>query len=154
MPHRSAIKPRSLVLPAGYRLKAFSWSEAYSVHIELMDQQHKAMFAAVAELNEALATGHGDAILGPTFGRLMEHARQHFADEEALMMRHDFPTLTTHRAEHEHFRKQIEAFIEDHKRGKVGVPSSLLLFLQRWLKEHVMHTDKQYSAFLNARGIR
>jgi hemerythrin len=142
-----------LDLPEGYRPKAFCWSEAYSVRIELMDQQHRAMLAAVAELNVAPATGDGDAILGPTFERLMEHARRHFADEEALMMRHDFPTLITHRAEHEHFRKKIEAFIEHHKRGKVGVASALLLFLQQSLKEHVMHTDQRYSAFLNARGI-
>jgi hemerythrin len=29
----------------------------------------------------------------------------------------------------------------------------LLLFLQSWLKKHVLRTDKQYSAFLNARGV-
>jgi len=28
------------------------------------------------------------------------------------------------------------------------------MFMQCWLKEHVMRTDKQYSAFLNARGAR
>jgi hemerythrin len=29
-----------------------------------------------------------------------------------------------------------------------------MLFLHTWLKSHLMKTDKQYSAFLNARGVR
>lgn len=31
---------------------------------------------------------------------------------------------------------------------------ALLLFLQSWLKEHILVTDKAYSSFLNERGVR
>jgi hemerythrin len=40
------------------------------------------------------------------------------------------------------------------KAGKPGVPVSLLLYMQTWMKEHLSKTDKLYSAFLNARGVR
>jgi hemerythrin len=33
-------------------------------------------------------------------------------------------------------------------------PVSLLFFVKVWRKQHVLKTDTQYSAFLNARGVR
>ena len=44
--------------------------------------------------------------------------------------------------------------LEEHKGARPGVPVSLLFFVQAGLKHHVLKTDKQYSAFLNARGVR
>jgi hemerythrin len=29
-----------------------------------------------------------------------------------------------------------------------------MLFLQTWLREHILVSDKAYSSFLNARGVR
>jgi len=70
-----------------------------------------------------------------------------------LMERHEFPGLSTHRIQHEMFRNKMMAFLEKHRAAKPGVSVELLLFLQTWLKTHVLKTDKQYSAFLNARGV-
>ena len=70
------------------------------------------------------------------------------------MEEHDFPGLSSHRAQHESFRQKIEEFIENDGASKSGVPVSLLLFLQMWLKDHLLKTDRLYSAYLNARGVR
>jgi hemerythrin len=51
------------------------------------------------------------------------------------------------------FRSKVAEFLADHRAGKAGVPASLLLFMQDWLEKHVLNTDKQYGAFLNARGV-
>ncbi len=52
------------------------------------------------------------------------------------------------------FRMKIATYLEDQKAGKASVPVSLLFFMQDWLKQHILKTDRQYSAFLNARGVR
>jgi hemerythrin len=52
------------------------------------------------------------------------------------------------------FRKKLMTYLEKHRAAKSGVAVEVLLFLQTWLKQHVQQTDKQYSAFLNQRGIR
>jgi hemerythrin len=52
------------------------------------------------------------------------------------------------------FRKKIGNMIDDYRASKSGVPVSLLLFLQTWLKDHLLKTDKLYSSYLNARGVR
>jgi hemerythrin len=48
----------------------------------------------------------------------------------------------------------VAKLLEDHHAGKTGVPVSLMLFLQTWLREHILVSDKAYSSFLNARGVR
>ena len=132
----------------------FRWTPAYSVSIEVFDQQHQQLFATVNELDQALQQGRGNSALGPIFDKLREYSGAHFAAEESLMAKHDYPGLSTHRAQHEMFRQKLAGFLEDYKAGKPGVPVSLLLFMQNWLKEHVLKTDKQYSGFLTARGER
>jgi hemerythrin len=132
----------------------FRWTEAYSVNIALLDEQHQRLFDAVNELNRALRTGQGDAAVQPVLDKLFAYVLVHFAAEEALMQEHGYPALPTHRTQHEMFRQKITAYLEEHKAAKPGVPVSLLLFMQNWLKQHVMKTDKQYSGYLTARGVR
>ncbi len=132
---------------------AFRWSERYSVNIAELDRQHQGFFAIINELNDALAAGKGAAVTNSVLRRLVEYARNHFAAEEALMTQYKFPATLTHCAEHDRFTRLVAKFLEDHRAGKSGVPVSLLLFLQTWLKEHILVSDKAYSSFLNARGV-
>jgi hemerythrin len=132
----------------------FRWTEAYSVKIAVLDQQHQKLFDTVNELDRALRTGEGSYVIDPILGKLVDYARVHFAEEEALMEKHNFPGLPTHRTQHESFRRKIDGFLEEHKAAKPGVPVSLLFFVQAWLKQHVLKTDQQYCAYLKARGVR
>lgn len=133
---------------------AFLWSERYSVNIAELDRQHQGFFAIVHELNQALAAGEGAAVIQSILERLVEYAHAHFAAEEALMTEYKFPAVLTHGAEHDKFARMVAKLLEDHHAGKTGVPVSLMLFLQTWLREHILASDKAYSSFLNARGVR
>ena len=131
----------------------FRWTDAYKVNVSVLDQQHQELFDTVNELERALRVGEGNAIVDAILDRLMTYAGLHFSAEESLMERHEFPGLSTHRIQHEMFRNNMMTFVEKHRAVKPGVSVELLLFLQTWLKTHVLRTDKQYSAFLNARGV-
>jgi hemerythrin len=130
----------------------FRWTEAYRVNIAALDQQHQRLFDAVNELEQALRVGEGNRTIDEVLNRLLTYAGLHFALEESLMERHEFPGLSSHRAQHEAFRRKLLAFLDNHRAAKAGVPVELLFFLQTWLKGHVLTIDRQYSAFLNARG--
>jgi hemerythrin len=134
--------------------RTFCWTERYSVNIAVLDRQHQALFDTVNELKEALASGHGSVVVDGVLKKLFDYTWEHFAAEELLMTEHAFPALETHRAEHKRFARSIEKFQEDCKAGKTGVPVELMLFMQSWLQEHLLETDKAYSAYLNARGVR
>ena len=132
----------------------FRWTEALSVNIAVLDQQHKQLIETVNELDQALRKGEGKPALDSVLDKLVEYALVHFAAEESLMQEHDFPGFSTHRTLHEEFRKRLAEYLGAHKAGKPGVPVSLLFFMQEWMKEHLSKTDKLYSTFLNARGVR
>lgn len=131
----------------------FRWTELYRVNIAVLDEQHRELFDIVNTLERALRVGEGNAAIDGILDRLTTYVALHFSAEESLMERHEFPGLSTHRIQHEMFRKKMMSFLEKHRAAKPGVSVELLLFLQAWLKQHVLGTDKQYTAFLNARGV-
>jgi hemerythrin-like metal-binding protein len=131
----------------------FRWTGTYKVNVGVLDQQHQELFDTVNELERALRVGEGNSVVDELLDKLMTYAGLHFTAEESLMERHKFPGLSTHRVLHEMFRKRMMTFLEKHRAAKPGVSVELLLFLQTWLKTHVLKMDKQYSVFLNARGV-
>jgi hemerythrin len=130
------------------------WTEKYSVNIATLDRQHKRFFETVNRLNEALSSGEGRAATLNILFELSQYATNHFATEEALMAEYKFPGFAAHRATHQKFIQSIKQFTEDHRAGKPGAPVSIMLYLQAWLKEHLLGEDKLYVDFLNARGVR
>ena len=132
----------------------FHWTEAYRVNIALLDQQHQKLFRTVNDLDQALRVGEGNANLDSILNQLVGYALVHFEAEELLMEKYGFPGLLTHRTQHQMFRDRMAHFLEDRNAAKPGVPVALMLFMQGWLKQHVLKTDKLYSAFLKAHGVR
>ncbi len=133
--------------------EAFAWREMYSVHIAALDRQHQTLFSTINELNDALAEGRGSTVVDDVLNRLVDYTTTHFAAEEGLMRKHGFPGLADHRVKHEELTRQVQDFVKEHKAGRVGVPAELMLFLQGWLKEHILGTDHEYSGFLNDHGV-
>lgn len=131
----------------------FPQKELYRVNIAALDQQHENLFAMIEELQDALADDRGDLVVDDLLRKLIDHAISHFATEEQLLEKHRFPGLAEHRAEHLELSQKIAALNLEHRAGMQGVPASLLLFLQSWLKVHILETDMQYSEFLNLRGV-
>ncbi len=129
------------------------WKNSYSVGVAAMDREHQRFFDVMRELDSALAIGSGQLVVRKVLDELIHWAEQHFLHEELLMARHDFPELDAHRAAHDEARRQIEIYERDYALGKQGVPVSLLLFLQAWLRQHILTCDLQYGAYMNHRGI-
>lgn len=131
----------------------FQWTKAYSVQVQALDRQHQKLFDTVNELDEALSRGCGNAVVEDVLKRLVEYTVSHFAAEEKLMDSSGFPGLAAHRTKHQELTRKVGAFQQEYKAGNRNVPTALMLFLQNWLKDHILATDKKYSEFLNAKGI-
>lgn len=133
--------------------QALWWDQSFSVHVAELDHQHQRLFRTVAELNQAVRTGCAESVIGEILQKVIEYTISHFAAEESLLQQHGYPGLDAHRREHQTLAQQLTKFNLSYIAGKPDIPSSLLVFLQQWLRHHVLKTDKEYSAFLNARGV-
>jgi len=56
----------------------FQWEEMYSVQVASVDRQHRGLFRAANELNEALLAGCGKDVAGKILQRLIDYTASHF----------------------------------------------------------------------------
>jgi hemerythrin len=131
-----------------------TWDQSYSVSVKSLDEQHKKLFALLNTLHDAMRQGKAQAMVDDTLGELAQYAIIHFRAEEALMQQTRFPGFTAHQAEHQMFVAQVKLFTEDLKAGRNASPMALLGFIKDWLADHIRLTDRAYSAYLNANGVR
>jgi hemerythrin len=131
----------------------FRWDRSYSVNIAELDHQHQRLFRTVAELEYALRAGRADYVIDEVLEKVIEHTISHFAAEEELMQQHGFPGLAAHRNDHQQLAQKLATFNLSNMAGRPDLPPALLDFLQTWLREHILKTDKEYSEYLNARGV-
>jgi hemerythrin len=127
----------------------FEWDAKYSIGVSSVDAQHQNLFAIGRELHRAMEAGVGRGTAGRVLDRLVRYTAVHFAHEERLMRQHDYPDLAQHTAEHEAITGAVMAFRDEFRRGQTAINVRLLIFLKRWLEEHIAGSDRKMEPFLN-----
>jgi hemerythrin len=131
-----------------------TWDQTYSVRVKRIDEQHQKLFALINELHEAMREGKGQAIVQDTLRRLAAYTVTHFRAEEELLRKANFPGLAEHHAEHQEYVARVNQFGEDLKAGRNTSSVAVLQFLKHWWEEHILRTDRSYSAYVNAQGVQ
>jgi len=134
--------------------KLVTWSAQYSVGIARIDAEHQKLIGLVNGLYSAMLEGRGKDVLGQVLDGMAAYAMSHFVNEERLMRIHSFPGFEAHKAEHEKMAKRVKQLQEDFRSGKVVISMEVMRFLQHWLTDHIVGVDKQYSAHLQAAGVK
>jgi hemerythrin len=128
------------------------WTQALSVGVEEIDDQHRELFLRAARLLDGIRKGEPEE-LGALLDFLHEHAVLHFGAEEAYMRETGFRGYARHKAEHDRFLSDLLALARDLERSGAGVFMALRVnhWLARWLKDHVSGTDAELGKFLARR---
>lgn len=117
------------------------WSEALALGIEQIDKQHKILLDIMNELNDQILRGKNAEGSLMAVTRLESYTRQHFADEEALMLQTGFPGLKGHKVVHSRFEDRLKSFAASDFGGEPGKALEMLSFLQDWLVDHILGQD-------------
>jgi len=129
----------------------FEWDESIALGISTIDEQHKALFGWINNLNEAVKRGDGAEEVGEVIWKLITYVTEHFSAEERLMLSCNYPGLAAHRKEHDEFVSRLQEiqrnFNDGHEMGK-----NILDFLVDWLVCHIKGTDLGYSRFIQQRA--
>ena len=123
------------------------FSEEYLVGIEMIDREHKKLFALVEHANHLVkewAVGDGyDEIVG-ILKELKDYTEVHFADEESYMRSIKYEGYDAQKRAHGAFISRLEEFdlekVEENPREYL---TSLIEFLLGWLINHILHVDKK-----------
>jgi hemerythrin len=134
------------------------WKEKYKVGAELIDTQHKELFARVSKFIQAVqAPGTWESKLEQvkeTMEFMQHYVVVHFHDEEVFQEEIGYPGLEKHREIHSRFkegvfdyarRAEAEGYSEDLVQEFGGR-------LMAWLINHVAAEDQKIGAFLRSQG--
>lgn len=130
-----------------------SWTDTYNTGIAEIDQQHKKLVDLLNSLHDAMTKGQAKAVLGKILGELVNYCAGHFATEEKLFDKHDYPDAADHKEKHKKMVSKVLALQAQFEEGKAMMTIEVMEFLQQWLDKHILGTDKKYGPFLNSKGV-
>jgi len=121
------------------------WTPNLSTGVPVLDEQHKAIFQWLAELETASVDQR--TLFGVyVITRLKHYMREHFAAEEAMMKAAGYPDLEQHLAEHALFRSKLEEL--QLKSISEDISTDTVRFLNHWLVNHIAKSDTAYVPYL------
>ncbi|MGA8111148.1 MAG: bacteriohemerythrin [Acidobacteriaceae bacterium] len=132
----------------------FTWNDSYSVKVAQCDTQHQKLFAIINNLADAMRSGQGQQVVSKTVKELLDYTNTHFQAEEALLQKTSYPQLPAHQEMHRKFMADVAVIEKQTREGKTANSVEVLNLLRNWLINHIQKVDKQYSAHLNAAGIK
>jgi len=130
-----------------------SWNEKLSIKVPSVDRQHKVIIKHINELNDAIQEGNSKGVCRLILRSLSNYTRVHFAYEEMLFKRYDYPTKQEHLAVHERLLGKVVKYKDRFDKGETDIGEELLEFLQEWLYHHILEDDMAYSDFMVERGV-
>ncbi len=129
-------------------MRSLQWSLSDAVWVTEIDDDHKEIFAAVANLQKLLSGAGPGADRRKLIEDLTTSVAGHFAHEERLMRAARYPSLRWHKQQHDAARKKVEQFalrIEEQD-GTAGI--ELVEYLKSWLHNHTRVADRMMGSFL------
>lgn len=131
------------------------WNDTLVTGIDKIDEQHQILVNLFNEANTKLTVDNSAEFLEQITRDLLSYALYHFETEEELIQKYSYTEDKiggddTHIRQHRSFSAKVVAMRNDIKAGILISREELLSFLNSWLINHILNTDKRLAAFLLA----
>lgn len=133
--------------------KFIEWSRSYSVSVDTMDQEHQRLVDLINELYSAMCSGHGKSAVSSVLDNLIEYTKTHFAHEEKLMQKTNYPDYEAQKKAHEALVSQVMDAKQKLADGTV-LSQEVMSFLKSWLINHIQGMDQKYGEHMNKNGVK
>jgi hemerythrin len=132
----------------------FSWSDALSVKVSKIDDQHKRLVTMVNTLYREMVDKKGLGAQRTTIEEMVQYAATHFTLEEELMEKFKFEGLGEHRKAHDAFRAKAAELRQKSQEQTFIMTIEIVNFLKDWLQKHIGGVDRQYVTCFAENGLR
>lgn len=130
-------------------MEMIEWDGSLLLGVEDMDSDHHDLVVCFNDLSLANFTGEDVAVVSVILQKLVDHTREHFRHEEALMRRYAYPNIDSHKQEHETLLFSVLMFQQRAlEADKHPISGRNLMFLASWLLNHIMEADKVFARFI------
>ncbi|MET0069487.1 MAG: bacteriohemerythrin [Candidatus Thiodiazotropha sp.] len=133
--------------------QAIEWDPSMATGIADIDKQHQYLVDTLQEANRRLLADDDAGHMKKVVKGLLGYAIMHFETEESLMQVYGYAAAhpedaKAHIAQHRDFSSRIVAINEQLREGRAISRIEVLLFLNNWLREHVLGIDQLLGRFL------
>lgn len=132
----------------------FPWITSFATGITLIDSQHKKLVDMLNDLFNSMSQAEDREAERKTLEKIFEYTTTHFAVEEKLLLKYDYPDYEAHKQEHGKLKAEVVRLQERQCVGKTRITVQTATFLKDWLKEHILETDMKYVPFLTSKGVK
>ena len=124
---------------------SLEWKDSYKIGNAEIDGQHKYLFELT---NELLAVDSMRDLRGLVM-LLYKHTREHFAQEEALMVKVGFPGIAAHAEKHNKLLSRLNDLSMDVGKGHMN-KAAIAALMSDWVVLHVTQDDAQLASYVAA----
>ena len=131
-----------------------NWHSAYSVGNASLDKQHKKLLSLCNKAADCLEDDDtkGREQFHLILNDLCGYVEEHFRTEEALLVKHRYPGLTGHQAEHEVYQAKLVGLLYSAGCGMID-KEDLRRYLSDWWIHHILESDRQYSPIFSSAQV-
>ncbi|TXG78720.1 MAG: bacteriohemerythrin [Rhodocyclaceae bacterium] len=127
------------------------WSDAYSVGVYELDDQHMRLVGTINRMIDLTALKKSDeAAIRSAYLKVLDdmvqYANVHFATEERYLQSIGYPDFDNHVLEHKQFSQRFADLKQKAAAGELDIPGTSQ-YLQSWLTGHILHSDMDYRKF-------
>lgn len=121
------------------------WTVELETGLRQIDLQHQELVDLINEAASAHEQGRDKEMLDQILPKLSAYVIFHFSTEESLLSSAGVANLhaAAHREMHRDFTCQIQRLKQASTEGNRDALPELVEYLQRWLVNHIMVTDKE-----------
>lgn len=146
-----------ILIPTFYKKteqsNVIKWKDEYSVGITHIDQDHKKLINLLNQFTLAYEHAMSEEFEKQALDELVNYTVYHFEREEKMMQENDYPDFIEHKAKHQEMIAQVKEFSALYDKNGHNALKEVSEFLTVWLINHINGTDKEYSQYLNDRGV-
>lgn len=130
-------------------MKEIAWSRILSVSVKEVDEDHRKLFDIFNLLNRSIMESEPDEYIAALLDELINCTVWHFSHEERLMLKYRYEEAEAHKEEHRALIESARELQNKVLRDTKPVAEEHLVFLERWLTEHILTTDARMGFFLS-----
>ena len=130
-------------------MKELAWSDILSVSVEEIDEDHRKLLHIFNILNHAVADRESAEYVAAVLDELINCTVWHFSHEERLMLKYGYEGIEEHKVEHKELINSAKKLQREILQADKPVAEEDVVFLERWLAEHILTTDMRLGSYLS-----
>lgn len=131
-----------------------AWDDSrHTLGIASIDSQHRELVDMINALAEIVEHDCDCELARRHMANIIRFTEDHFAHEEDLMRRHDFPVRENHAAAHREVLRQAVTMMDALQPGDFNRAVLVTAFLTDCAENHILHDDKALALYLLGKGL-